>query len=294
MFGCEVLKKDNTIKKRHSARKFSISPISLIVWVWLFFVSGFLTAISYFVAIVLHELGHFVVAKILGYKLSKFSLSPYGVELAYSVQSMENRDQTLIALAGPLVNLVSAFLVLGLWWLFPMSYFFTYAFVEISVILALFNLLPAFPMDGGRVFVGVCSHFTTEKIAQKITIIFNCVLSVLFLLLFVVFCFINFNPTYLLFAFFLIAGMLDLHFVTRFEKINIFCKKTKNFSKMNVIYVKGETKICELLKRIQTSKTHLFCLVLDSGRVVQISEALAVRLSTQFSYDSTLAEIFKK
>ena len=80
-------------------------------------------ALSYFFAILLHELGHFLTAKKLGYALSKFSLSPYGVELSYFQQDMNFADEFKIALAGPVVNLVSAFLVVGLGGFFRLPIF---------------------------------------------------------------------------------------------------------------------------------------------------------------------------
>lgn len=283
-------------KKNHcddAVRRFSVHPISVIVWIWLWVVLGFSQAISYFFAILLHELGHYFTAKKKGYALSKFSLSPYGVELSYFQQNMNFRDEFWIALAGPAVNLISAFLVVGLWWIFPISFYFTESFVLISVLLALFNLLPAYPLDGGRIFVSTASNLMSEKMAKKITMLFNLVLCTLFVILFVVFCFVNFNPTYFLFAFFLICGFLDLKFATRFEKVNIFCKKTKNFVKPTIFVVYPDTKIKDLICKIQASKTFVFMLVLDNGRIVTLSEKMIVNLSLNYDYDCCLKEIFK-
>lgn len=276
-----------------SVKKFYIHPITLIIWVWLFVVMGVMSAVSYILAIVIHEMGHFVVAKKLGYKLSKFSISPYGVALNLQEQNLDYRDEIWIALAGPLVNLITAFLVLGIWWIFPAAYVFTESFVVVSVVIALFNLLPAYPLDGGRVFVGVASCLFSGKMAKKITIGFNIVLGLFFFVLFVVFMFINFNPTYMLFSFFLFAGVLDLKFVTKFEKINIFRKKYKNFTKPVFLCVYPDTVLGEVIKKIQPSKTHIFCLVLDNGRVVNLSEKMVLNLASHFQYSSKLGELIK-
>jgi len=286
--------KENVFVKIKSSRLFSIHPISVIVWLWLLIVLGVPMALSYIFAILIHELGHFSVAKKCGYQLSKFSFSPYGVSLSYLEENLENRDEFWIALAGPLANLVFSLLVVGIWWIFPSVYFFTSSFVEISILLALFNLLPAFPMDGGRIFVAVASHYFSSVLAKKITIFVNIVLSVLFFILFGVFCFVNFNPTYLLFAIFLVVGTLDLKFVSHYEKVNVFCKKQKKISKPNILLISLNVTIGELLKKIETKKNQIFCLVLDNGRVVNLSEKMIVNLSLKFPYDTTLAEIFEK
>lgn len=271
----------------------SVHFVSVVIWIWLFFCVGLQSALSYIIAIIIHELGHFFVAKHLGYKLSHFALSPYGVALSYYKQNLDFRHEIKIALAGPFANIFSAFLVVGVWWLVPSVYFFTSSFVEISVILALVNLLPAYPLDGGRIFVASFSQICDERRAKKITIFTNIFLSAFFMLMFVIFLFINFNPTYFLFAFFLITGVLDLNFSTKYEKVNIFCKTTKNFVKPTMLCVNYDVKIKDLLAKIQPSKTFIFCLVLENGRVVNISEKMVVNLSLTYGYDCKLGEIFK-
>lgn len=275
-------------------KKIAIHPVSLIVWVWLLIVLGPLLALSYVVAIVIHEFGHFFVAKRLGYALSRFSISPYGVALSYYQQNLNYADEIKIAFAGPLANLISVLFVLGFWWIFPSVYAFTESFVVVSTLLALFNLLPAYPMDGGRIFIGCASHFMSQEVARKITIVVNIVLSILFFALFVAFMFINFNPTYLLFVFFLVAGVLDLKSVTKFEKINIFCKKSKDFVRPTIFCVSKDVKLKELLGKMQTSKTCVFLLELENGKTIVLSEKAVIKLLLTNNYDATLYEVLEK
>ncbi len=273
-------------------KKFSINPVALVVWLWLVIMNGFVVATNYIFAITIHELGHFITAKKLGYKLSKFSLSPYGVELSYFGQSINYRDELLIAFAGPAVNFVSVFFVLGLWWIMPTIYFFTESFVSISLLIALVNLLPAYPLDGGRIFVSASSHFVKDRTAKKITYFANLFLGIFFFVMFVVFLFINFNPSLLLFSLFLFAGILDLRFSSRFEKINIFAKNMKNFTKPNIYCVSPDTRLCELLSRLQTSKTIIFCVIFENGKTVNLSEKMVINLSLNYPYETKLNEIF--
>lgn len=275
-------------------KKFSIHPFSLIIWLWLCLVLGILPALSYVLAIVIHEFGHFVMAKNLGYVLTKFSISPYGFSLSYHNQNIDFRDELKIAFAGPLANFVSAFLVLAMWWLFPSTYFFTESFVVVSFVIAMFNLLPAYPLDGGRIFIDCASHFFNVKIAQKITIVFNFLLAVFFLLLFFIFLFINFNPTYMLFSCFLFVGVIDLNFVSKYEKVNIFCKQTKNFVKPVICCVYPDVTVGELIQKIQTTKTNVFCLILDNGKIVNLSEKMVIILSKKYSYEAKISDLLKK
>ena len=274
-------------------KKFAIHPVGILIWLWLLLVLGVFDAVSYLLAIVIHEAGHFLVAKKLGYRLSTFSISPYGVALSYFGQNFDQKDEIKIALAGPIFNLVSAFFVVGIWWIFPSAFMFSDVFVEISVCLALVNLLPAYPLDGGRVFVSASSQIFGKETAKKIALIFNFVLTIFFFVLFVAFCFINFNPTYFLFAFFLGLGMLDLKFVSKYEKINIFQKRLKNFVKPQIFCVNSTVTLKDLLAKMQTDKTVLFCVCFDSGKVVNLSEKMVIKLCLNFPYETTLETIFK-
>lgn len=277
-----------------SQAKFAIHPVSIAIWFWMFFMLGILQACLYILAIVLHELGHFFMAKKLGYACQRFSLSPYGVELSYLKQNFERTDEIKIALAGPVANLISAFLVVGLWWIFPASYFYTESFVVASVVLALFNLLPAYPMDGGRVFICTAEHFFDRKLAKKITMCVNGVLCVLFFVLFVVFCFVNFNPTYLCIAFFMFAGVLDLKHNSKIEKFNVFCKRQINFAKPCVFIVYPDASLNSMLAKLSTSKTCVFCLVLQNGKILWLSEKTVINFSSNFGLESKLQDILKQ
>lgn len=112
-----------------------------------------------FVCVLLHELGHVFVALSFGITTPRIVLYPIG-GIAWMKQiPREPRTEFLIALAGPAVNLFIAalsFLLIG--GLFPLppveSPFslqgFLAALIWINLMLGLFNLIPAFPMDGGR------------------------------------------------------------------------------------------------------------------------------------------------
>lgn len=275
-------------------KKFRINPISVVVWLWLVVMNGVLVAMSYFFAILIHELGHFLTAKKRGYKVSRFSLSPYGVELSYFNQNINFRDELVIALAGPFSNLVSLLFVISLWWIFPSIYFLTESFVFVSLILALFNLLPAYPLDGGRVFVCVASNYVQKKVAKRIAIFANIALSLFFFVCFIVCVFVNFNPSLILISLFLFAGILDLRFDSKYEKINFFSKEMKNFSKADFLCVNEQTQLGKLVSHIETSKTIMFCVVFENGKTINLSEKMVKKLALNFSYETKLNEIFNK
>ncbi|MDD1775693.1 MAG: CBS domain-containing protein [Methanobacterium sp.] len=109
-----------------------------------------------FITVVLHELTHSYVAKRYGVEIERIVLLPIGGVSAMKELPRDPRQELRIALAGPLTNLVIAavlyplFLLLGNT-LSPSLSFLLYNFILLNLLLGAFNLLPAFPMDGGRV-----------------------------------------------------------------------------------------------------------------------------------------------
>jgi Zn-dependent protease/CBS domain-containing protein len=111
-----------------------------------------------FVCVVLHEFGHAFAAKAFGINTPDITLLPIGGVARLERMPEEPVQELIIAVAGPLVNVVIA---LGLFLAGGAKAFVNPSAVEgggfiaqlmtINILLVLFNLLPAFPMDGGRV-----------------------------------------------------------------------------------------------------------------------------------------------
>ena len=116
-----------------------------------------------FVFVVLHELGHSLVARAYGIHVRDITLLPIGGVARLDGMAPTPKAEFWIALAGPMVNIVLALLLLPLalavsagglalgWNVFGSFAEFLGLLFTVNISLALFNLLPAFPMDGGRI-----------------------------------------------------------------------------------------------------------------------------------------------
>jgi len=112
-----------------------------------------------FVCVVLHEFGHSLVARRYGVTVRDIVLLPIG-GMARAERIPEKPIQEIVvAIAGPLVNFVLVAIIGGALWLRGVSVTTSDAFLVnifwVNVVLGVFNLVPAFPMDGGRILRGL-------------------------------------------------------------------------------------------------------------------------------------------
>lgn len=112
-----------------------------------------------FLCVLLHEYGHALTARRFGIRTRHITLLPIGGLALLESMPTDPKKEILVALAGPAVNLViaaAAFLLLqvappGMTVPGMAGLGFLEALIAANLTLAIFNLLPAFPMDGGRV-----------------------------------------------------------------------------------------------------------------------------------------------
>lgn len=139
-------------------------------------VNGVALVLALFVCVVMHEFGHALTARRYGIGTRDITLYPIG-GVAMLTGRLRPRHELWVALAGPMVNVALA-LVMGAGMLIArlpipatlasVENSFVGSLLAANVAMAVFNLIPAFPMDGGRVLRALLARGMTEERATQI------------------------------------------------------------------------------------------------------------------------------
>ena len=119
-------------------------------------------------ALLLHETGHLLTARGLGYRVRSLELWPFGAALSMDL-STGSRGALPVALAGPLCSMAAAAMSLLLLRLLPRTEGVMEPFFCMNLSLAAVNLLPAEPLDGGRALASLLSRPLGARRARRLT-----------------------------------------------------------------------------------------------------------------------------
>jgi Zn-dependent protease/CBS domain-containing protein len=128
-----------------------------------YWVIGAVTAIAFFASILVHELGHSWIARRNGIPIRSITLFVFGGVARIAREPETPGAEFRIAIAGPATSFALAGLFAGAWLLVrdvPLLAAPAVWLARINFMVAAFNLVPGFPLDGGRLFRAVVWHLT--------------------------------------------------------------------------------------------------------------------------------------
>ena len=133
---------------------------------------------------IIHELGHLAMGLILKFKPEEIRLTPVGLQIKFIVNSEEynkkikkvntlNIKKAIIALSGPMINLIilSIVAIISKFDFNLQNLYIYQIIIYANFLIAMFNLLPIYPMDGGRFLNEIMKILVGNKKAYKITYI---------------------------------------------------------------------------------------------------------------------------
>lgn len=280
--------------------RFSVHPLFYLFGLYFAATGKVFSFVAFTLCAVIHEFGHAIVAEKLGYKLLNVTLMPYGAIIGGDTEGLTTKDEILVAAAGPAVNLAIGVAVLALWWIFPESYPYTELAATANFSLFFVNLLPAYPLDGGRVLAACLSLRLGRKKAFRIVRGTGIALSVALLGLFVWSCFGKANLTLLFFSSFCFAGAIGKKKENSY--VSVFTAASPNVLKksreVKTIAVSADYTVKKLLARTDGESLYRVYFYGADGSLVATLEPheLLSLLEKRGLYDRILSgeEIFRK
>ena len=134
----------------------------------------------------IHEIGHLLAGLILKLKPNLIRITPFGLSITFEgygekVHNNINKKRLLIALAGPLTNiiLVIIFMLIPDWNFIVSKEILVYS----NLLIAMFNLMPIYPLDGGRILENVLKYkmnnIKSVEITNKVSNLLAIIITIL-------------------------------------------------------------------------------------------------------------------
>ncbi len=276
--------------------KLRLHPLFWAVGIACALFGGLPTFVIYALTALLHECGHIFCANRMGYDCKSISLMPYGAAAVIDLDGISAKDEALLALCGPMVNAALCVLVAGLWWFFPITYAFTDVIMTANASMLAVNLLPAYPLDGGRVVRRLLQRPFGLRAAEIITRVMAGALAVGFIVL----CILTKNPSALFMGLFLLCSALEkpqsalrLQFGAE--------KRLKRGLEVKYVMAHEDITYRQAIKHLEDSRYLVLQITATDGTLEEITQDELYQrlqganlyqpvLSDKISFDSGLAE----
>lgn len=288
-------KRKNDKNKVKNRIKIAIHPLTIVFALISYALGMFGLFFVYFISIILHEFCHYYVAKKLGYFCNRIVIYPSGALLCGDTDEFAFKDEIIISLAGPLCNIILSILCVFIWWIFPETYNYTADFLVANICIAFFNLLPIFPLDGGRVVLALLSCNASRKFACKIAKNITLIFAVLLFCIFIVSLFIapNFQIGISAIVIFIsVLGEDNQAVYKRLVKTEIKRRKLTHGIKVTTLMFEKSVTLARVLSKLDNFAFYTVLVVDDNFNVcASISETQIYSYAQQFNLSATLGEI---
>ena len=228
-----------------------------------------------FVLVIIHELMHYLTARILGFSGFDIEILPIGAVLKVKeLDEASPKEDLIISLSGPLLNLLLAVIFYVLFIAFHREYLYLICTSNLSI--GVFNLIPAFPLDGGRMLRDILSIKTIYRRANEISVRVSMFLGTVFMFIYFVSVAANKNNFNLglISIFILISSMKEKERIV-YLIMGYIIKKKYKFIKRGYIENKSISVFCKndllgVLGIIDKNKYNLFTVLDENMSVLAI------------------------
>ncbi|SFU67052.1 stage IV sporulation protein FB [Clostridium sp. DSM 8431] len=228
-----------------------------------------------FIWAILHEMAHIFIARYYDVKLGDIEINVTGVSTyGYELEDLNYKKRIRVFLAGPLFNFISALLLIILYQIFDLSSIKDC--LSINVTLALFNMMPAYPLDGVNIYEILLSQKLLYKKTKDILTCLSFIVSGVCIILFLMSLYIHkINISFLLASVLIIYSTISEKRARMYITIsNIFRKRRKiikdNYIENKSISIYYKVSLVEVLKLIDKDKFNCFYVLDDEMKFLGI------------------------
>ena len=286
------MKRKCRLKIREGITISPLTPVSLVVLVLL---GHGLAVLAYSAVLIPHEYAHAYVSEKLGYRAVSMRIMPYGISLTGGSCYIKPGDEIRIAAAGPVVNIVMFVFFAALWWLFPVTYAATKGIADASLFTAAVNLLPVYPMDGGRILKSVLKCKFSEKLACTLSRIVGIIVGIAAVAGAFAMIFVGANYTFATLGIFIIASLMlpeEPGCYGRIYAMNDMKRRLCGGLPVREIMVSGDSTAAELFAMLRPDVYTRFIVCDTAGKeLFRLDERRLEEIITQFSYSDTVISV---
>ncbi|MDH5160277.1 M50 family metallopeptidase [Heyndrickxia oleronia] len=256
-------------------RKIHIHPLFWIVVGIAVITANFQELLVLFTIIFIHEMGHSVMAYIFSWRIKRISILPFG-----GVAEMDEhgnrplKEELLVIIAGPLQHLWMGLMMLLLEKMgFVSTHLFT-IFMEYNIMILIFNLLPIWPLDGGKLLHIIFSMNKPFLQSIRITLSSSVIFLITFHLIAILYHPFNLNIWIVVIYLYLSlwAEWKQMNFVFMRFLLERYYGKRISFERLRPLKVSGEDFLFDVLGKFQRGKKHPLLIVKNGEEIGHLDE----------------------
>ncbi|GIM44597.1 stage IV sporulation protein FB [Collibacillus ludicampi] len=265
------------VKWKPKGMKIRIHPLFVLLLIAAVLTGMWADLLLLFSIIIVHELGHVFVANAYGYKIKEMEILPFGgvAKLEHGRMGWNPRHEASIAVAGPLFNFLMIGFAILLLHAGVFSENFTSSIVKGNLVLAFFNMLPAFPLDGGRILRAALSRNLGFRMASEVALRMAFVISLFLMILGVASLWIGqVNVGLITLGVFLFFSAWQLKRQLRYDTVRFLDTKRRSMIRnplpVRSLVVNPDMSVRQVLDEFTPDAYHMLYVVDGEKRVIDV------------------------
>ena len=248
-------------------------------------------------ALLIHECAHLIAARNLGFRVLRFSFYPFGAVMQFDSLCAAQNSEWIVSLAGPLGSLAAASAAGLAAHAIPMLEETLDLFVHTNAALTLLNLLPAYPLDGGRIARSLLLRCVSEQGSRRILFAFTAAVSLL-MLGFGIWCILNGLPAWTLPAiapYLVVSAWIEWKRAKPNAVANVIerraAQKTGRALRAQIIVLDGSATVGAAMQTLSNRHFTILRIQTEKG-VIETDENVLIDAASRFGYQATLKDAF--